>query len=92
MQIIRPVGQTIQLDCIAYNSVMWGFNGGLLPQNAQEDQVFDGSKILHKLTITNMQLENSGKYTCFGKGSGWLTVTRKSVAATVQIFHLKCIE
>ena len=86
--IIAMVGYKVTFKCTSNRPVTWTFKTGQLPPNAEQGTYKNGS-LNQWLTITNVQIKNSGNYRCYGevgdgenskiyKDQGVLTVAGKN--------------
>lgn len=61
------VGDTVIFTCLSNESVSWEYNGQKIPENAVETKRDTMKKML---VIKNVQIHNSGTYTCIGNDGG----------------------
>ena len=63
---IKYVGQTASFECITLQDTKWLFQGGPLPNNVviTKDYNWRIETFADRLTITNVNINNTGKYTC----------------------------
>ena len=62
--------QTIEFLCYTENTVVWLFQGGPLPLNAEEVRRSETRWSI--LKINNVMLNNAGTYTCVGEESKYV--------------------
>lgn len=62
---VANIGDVVHFNCVSITHATWKFEEGLLPLNA-EPQQSSGTNIL---TISNVNLNNTGRYTCIGSSS-----------------------
>ena len=89
--ILAYVGDTVTFKCHSKERVSWNFKGGELPSNSEVINS-NTSTQMQRLTINNVQLENSGVYKCYTddetstklEDDGVLTVTGKKRQSIVN--------
>ena len=80
---IKYVGQTASFECITLQDTKWLFQGGTLPNNVVLTNHYNWKfkTSADRLTITKVNLNNAGKYTCimgdFLEAEGVLVVMGK---------------
>ena len=63
---IKYVGQTASFECITLQDPEWLFRGGPLPNNVVITKHYNWrfESFADRLTITNVNINNTGTYTC----------------------------
>ena len=62
--LTATVGEMVVFTCIAHGDAVWTFKGNSLPPNAESNRIPNSDQ--NVLTITNVDLKNTGSYLCTG--------------------------